>query len=507
MKISVDVKIYDIKKTDYFIPECFEHALTMYEYSDNIPVYATYLAEWNFELTQGTTMGEILGANNTLFNNLLHYSGLHIRHIEVKHYEEILMEVKHNLLSGSPTIVHLDTYYCKWGRFYGTIHSEHVVIVIGIDFDKHKLLIVDADYSNIPFYIEFSLLEKASKFYFDIEIVGKYKYSSKQLFEIVLNRKNEYQKVFFNIKQFADLFKNKFNPNIEFKDLHDINCVLDSELILKIRNIIKGRNMFIVFLDKLINDYPHCVQVAEYLMVSMGKWNTIMNLMFKAAQTCWRKGFNEKISNIIMSIASIEEQAFHLFAEGTLNRGTMNSKLHNDMYYCETICISGFCNNKGFAFNERSANVDLTSAGEYFKLDEAFKEVYFEGLRFKTCFESDMDNIVCKGQEISFDKKMKIKGIAFLACAEWGTCEDAIQVNFFDGRYENYKVIIYDVSEINYDNTIELGCTILHSGEKINQRAGVTVEDINFIESQDVQSIVLPNNPNMHILSITIYKI
>lgn len=56
--------------------------------------------------------------------------------------------------------------------------------------------------------------------------------------------------------------------------------------------------------------------------MSIGKWNTIMNLMFKVAHTSWKDDFNNKIYNILLSIEKIERDGYRLLLNGRIGNGT-----------------------------------------------------------------------------------------------------------------------------------------------------------------------------------------
>ena len=112
------------------------------------------------------------------------------------------------------------------------------------------------------------------------------------------------------------------------------------------------------------------------------------------------------------------------------------------------------------------------------------------------------DNIVCKKQEIKFDIDARVYGIGFLLCAEWGACEDAVTIKFSETKHEVFKLVANDISQIDMENTIEVGCSVLQTGKIVNHHVCVTVQCAYFYERERVYSVILPNNPNIHILSI-----
>lgn len=157
------LNIRDIKRTNCFIPECLEHALTLFEEEYNIPISAAYMDEWYFDMKEATYIGTSIKIRDNLFENLLRYSGVQISCVNVTQRKEILEAIEKNNRDGFPTLIHLDTYFCEWGMFYKKIHSSHVVIAREIDYEERRILIVDPDYSENAFWIKFSLVDVAVK--------------------------------------------------------------------------------------------------------------------------------------------------------------------------------------------------------------------------------------------------------------------------------------------------------------------------------------------------------
>lgn len=497
------LNIRDIKRTNCFIPECLEHALTLFEEEYNIPISAAYMDEWYFDMKEATYIGTSIKIRDNLFENLLRYSGVQISCVNVTQRKEILEAIEKNNRDGFPTLIHLDTYFCEWGMFYKKIHSSHVVIAREIDYEERRILIVDPDYSENAFWIKFSLVDVASKFYYNVVIIKRSKITYRDRIELLCNNCEKIEKSFDRLEKFATYFMQSFNPKEEFSFPNDIDCVLESELIYKIRHVIKCRNMFVVFLEKCQPEVSYCRDIIELLLISMGKWNSIMNIIFKSARTQWDAAFNYEIYEIIKSTISVEKEACRILLTKEPEKRVMEN---SDIIYNElqsvTIPIDLFCNNKGFSIGENDKGADLTSAGEFVKLKHPYGRIKFNGLVFKSCFHKMKDNIVCKKQEIKFDIDARVYGIGFLLCAEWGACEDAVTIKFSETKHEVFKLVANDISQIDMENTIEVGCSVLQTGKIVNHHVCVTVQCAYFYERERVYSVILPNNPNIHILSI-----
>lgn len=505
--------VKDIKRVNYFIPECYEHALTVCETTYHCDINKAYAVAWKFDLNEfeekeqkSRRLGDCIHTKYTLFSDLEQLCGVKIRKKDVFSTKELLDVIEKNLDNGYPTLFHIDTYYSEWGMLYLKTHTNHIGIATGIDQENNKLWIVDPDYSDKAFSIDVQLLNQTSRFYFDICVEDFVKNSYSELLDYIRKEKDAYEKVFYRIELFAKYFKEYFAPQIEFAEPHNIDCVLDSLLILRLREVIKARNMFIIFLEQIEDEYLYVKKVIEYLAISMGKWNTVMNLIFKASRTKWKEDFNEKVYNIVMSIAEIERMAYNVLFYSKNGQGIEENRksfiYDGVIRKTVNIDIEKVCNNKGFVYSNWDKSADLTSAGEYFVLNKVQNHIMYRGIDFLLYFDKPQDNIVCKGQEIMVNFQNAIRGIALLLCAEWGACEDAVTIVYKDEIYDMFKLIANDISQADAEDVIELGYSVMRNGDVVNERAGITFQVIKFREKQYVELIILPDNSNIHILSL-----
>ena len=501
--------VVDIKRVKFFIPECMEHALVSYGSTLGMDFIKPFCSCWQFEINcskqTNIKLGECIAEKSDLFDEYEEYSDVFIDFIDIDNIGSLVDIIEKNIEKGMPTLFHLDTYYSEWGFLYCIEHSNHIAIAIGVDRKENKICIVDPDFSNESFWVEYSLLEKASTFYVDIKVKNINKFTYENLLEIICLKERDYERQFKEIEEFAVLFNKHFNPDIEFGVANEIDKVLDSNLIKRIREIIKGRNLFIVFLEQVASKYDYINNVIEYMYMSIGKWNTIMNLMFKSARTSWDDDFNKRIYNILLSIAAIEKDAYRIILDGRRCGRTdhlKKTKQAIDLNYIN-IDIKSKCNNKGFNYDDNK-KCDLTSAGEYIQLFEKTEYIVYDNVQFATYFENELDNVVCQGQMIDINKIEYIYSVEILVCAEWGACEDSIEFYFEDGEYAIKKIVANDISDIMEENIIIIGLSKTIEGKIVNDKVGITYNKINFDTIRKIKSIRLPINTNMHIISIVV---
>lgn len=508
----IDFMVKKVKRVAFFIPECVEHALVSFGETLGIDFVKAYAGSWKFDFEEKqekkhNVIGSCIYQKSEFVNNYNKYNDIAISYINVEIVEQLIDIIFENCNRNIPTIIHMDTYYSYWGFLYNKIHSGHVAVAVGIDVNEKKICIVDPDYSETPFWVGFELLVNASKFYLQISIGNEDKYSYDELLFEIFERKEIYMNQFNRIELFAKKFYNQFEPISEFGIKCDIDAVLDSEIIENIREIIKNRNMFIVFLEQLLNQYSNIEKVIEGLYISIGKWNTIMNMFFKAARTGWKKDFNEKIYNILMSISQVEREAYNQLYDCKRNFIYKSKSVNCTKTKCITIDISKSCNNKGFIFkNDVVEDCDLTGVGEYIELDNYDVSLLHNEIVFKCLFKNIFDNIICNGQVINLDVIDNVFSIEILVCAEWGGCEDSINIIDCSGYEFNKKIVANDISEVDLNNVLVIGKSKNMDGSMVNERVGVTHNSIILDEEIQLKSIRLPVNPNMHILAISILQ-
>jgi DNA-dependent RNA polymerase auxiliary subunit epsilon len=513
--MKLDVKVTNIKRVSYFILECWEHSLVSYGDSIGIDMYKAFAFAWDFDFKlpidqDGVQVSTSLIDSMSSKEAYEKYNGIIIKRKQVNSSNEVIKAIRENLQVGLPTIIHMDTYYSYWGLLYKQVHTGHIAIANGLEEDSKQLWIVDPDHSPDAFLIDYSLLDSTTSFYLEIDSLGD-AYSYEELLHMLQSSRVAYEYKFKRMEEFARFFKENFSPSNEFTNALDLDSVVHSELILKLRNIVKGRNLFITFLEKLKDDYSGISQTIECLYISMGKWNTIMNLMFKASCFKWRDDFNEKVYLILCSIIEIEREALEFLLSAAPCKASQTSQAASAKYLMQSVDISALCNNKGFAFDSESVPIacDLTGSGEYIVLEERFPQITDHNTVFHTCFTHPYDNISCNGEELDINASGAVCTIELLLCAEWGDCEDSITIVYEDSTRNNCKIVVNDisnatVSDTNVSHTIRVGSSRLCSGKEINSSVYLTHTSVQVRPGSKIAKIKLPYNSNLHILAITI---
>ncbi len=196
-------------------------------------------------------------------------------------------------------------------------------------------------------------MESACKYYFRFERVENYKKKSaiELLSEFIQNSDSKFEDLKNNIIEFAEKFRIEFSPEEEFDSPLGADEVLDSQFIGTLREIIKGRNLFMDFLDdvsaKSETDFSDVIQG---LFVSASKWNHIINVLVKYAIVGWESDINHKISNVIRESAEIEYSIYKLLKEKILNSGKKEKTAKTELLWSNKyyfVPLKQHCNNKG----------------------------------------------------------------------------------------------------------------------------------------------------------------
>lgn len=508
---QIKLRVRNLKRVKFFIPECMEYAAVAYGETIGLDLTKAFSGGWYFGLKEGCLsrirrLGDCIEEKRNFRREYQQYNGVRFEFTDVQNVDELFKVIDGNLTNDLPTIIHMDTYYSYWGFLYQSVHTAHLAIAVAIEADQNKIWIVDPEFSEEAFPVDMELIEKASKFYVQVKVENTNKYSNNELLEMVCLKKENYKNQFDQMEQFVKVFKEYFIPSVEFENEMDVDCVLDSELITRIRELIKGRNLFIVFLEQFQKFEEKVSQVIDYLYISIGKWNTVMNMMFKAARTRWRPDFNEKVYSILMSAVQIEREAYEILQSYvTGSTVSVTQQLcRTERGECIPIDIGNECNNRGFIYQEsENSDCDLTGDGEYILLNAPYESISYSGIRFKTNFGSKNDNIVCKGQTISVNKNAPVYSLAFLLCAEWGGCEDSIKFIFENGNEVIRKISANDISDCGSGDVIEVGCSKKVTGEIVNSKVFITYNKIVVGNGEErIIAVQLPVNPHLHVVAV-----
>ena len=275
----------------------------------------------------------------------------------------------------------------------------------------------------------------------------------------------------------------------------------------KIKEICRGRFLFNYFLKTCVSEKQFFLADCVQEMNRVGTyWSTIMSLMLKMY---YKKKFiyAEKISDMIGRAAVLEEQLAikiqsHLKSIENEKAPKVDAVLDLNLQI-EKIDLKPYLNNKGISFGVREiANYNKL---EYMRLDK--KESVQKLLQLNRVGN---DNIVCKGQRIEL-RNEKGEALIVLANSE-GYRSDFIAIRYSDGEEEEK---LFSVS--NWFGEPMFGEKIVVEGERFKNtnkyketggnpgdKANIFGYAVPLKENQEVEYIILPDCPDIHIFNIFI---
>lgn len=523
--VTIMIKEHNSNRLRLFVPMCFENTLLSYSKTIKENYVLAFCDYWGFDFRRDdikkmTKISDYIGVRKEGFENLENFCGTIVKRIEHFEFEDLLADIKCNLKNGIPTIIHTDTYYLYWNRtFYQKAHTQHVSQVCGYDEKKKKVFIVDLDFPDKVFELSLADLRMACTFYFSFERVKNYK--RKTAYELLNHYLNNAKMDFWSLKNriicFSETFYEEFAYEKEFNPPYGVDEVLESNLIFKIRQIIKDRNLFMDFLEEVSKETEiNFSKVIEGLFVSVSKWNHIINLLIKNSIIGWKNNINEKIKNVIIEISELEWETYNMLEVAML----MQCGDRKKEYYKDTtvnklffVPIYKYCNNKGLLCKSDNIYIEndfpgLTGLGEMILIDDEYKKgpLVWKNIQYSINVEAILDNIVCEGQEIIVENNKVFRGIGVLCCTEFGTNHESLRIIGEDKSEERVYFNSYDIADYNADNTIEVGASYSQRTNSIIREINVfTTNLIDFIYPRQVEKIVLPNCTNLHILAMTLY--
>lgn len=538
-----------------YVPMCFENALISYSKTINENYKAAFIDYWNFlfyskaddtfcnssdeekiyseseeELSddlfyeKGHKAGKLsryIGIYENCFEGMEKYCGVKIERISDFKFEELFTFIKENLKRNMTTLLHTDTYYLPWNKtFFGKNHTTHISQICGYDEEKDSFAVADQDFPNQVFYLNAKQLGSACKYYFRFEKIENYKKKTADqlLSEFIQNSDSKFDDLKNNITEFAEKFRIEFSPEEEFVSPLGADEVLDSQFIITLREIIKGRNLFMDFLDDVsVESEIDFSDVIQGLFVSASKWNHIINVLVKYAIVGWEPDINIKISNVIRESAEIEYSAYKLLKEKILNNGKKQKTaktefLQSNKYYF--VPLKQYCNNKGIICHIKDRQKEntlsgLTNTGEVLVLSDQYKDkkVSLPDVEYLLTIDDRYDNLLCEGQSIQIESRDFYHSMGILCCTEFGTNHEHIKVIDQENHEEIVYFDAYDISDCTAKNTVEIGaCYSVVSDKIVRENNVLTTNVIKLTCPKKIQRIILPYCFNLHILAITLFR-
>ena len=437
--------------------------------------------------------------------------------------EKALEIMKEQLLKNLPVALEIETFWCPWSEDYQRLHSKHFCLAIGIDQDNGIECIDPVLTKNICI-LPFSEFKNGLTAYITFKIgrpprnINHVRILQKSVKKVINSN------IFNNIKVFNSDFRSFIDFHEEFIDFE--NGPWSVFIIRSLSFIAGGRFLFAQFI-KYIAPKIENADLSEFssgLEQSRSKWDMVRSILTKSYYTGYTDITKNEVFNLVEQIADSEKNMFyHLNAVLNCRNKSVKSDINNQnhpIYAFQDVNNFVHVDLKAFynciAFNSTASAdclADFSGIGDYFLTDASLDGKILDagGMKFQFPVISDNcpENVSCDRQKI-YVPNGTYESIMLLASSDIGSYTEYIQLNFINN--EAYKI------EINFsDWWLDIPVfdeQVAWSGKVFNKKSNC-YQNKNYslfalqrsISSNNtLESIVLPDNSNIHIFAVTLYK-
>ena len=323
---------------------------------------------------------------------------------------------------------------------------------------------------------------------------------------------SNYQRVYEQMIQYADSVRTILDLNKEAEvdeNFYYVPIFLNTIDVLRARKLFAG--MF-SYLFSITNDKR--ADVLAYHFSTIGRnwrkiWAKMQKLLFKHVSK-ESSQYRETVDNVAKMIEDVAEYERYIvekmynseFDFDDIGIRQLKSWKNEKDYRIEEVPVSDLYNNRSFSKSvDNIENADISGHKEYFVLSESNEikcDVLGKKISIPIVFGVD-DNISCGGNTINVKLK-KTKGLIFIGCAEWQDSVDEIEVENDD---QKIKLVFEVMDWYNYKGSIHCAW----SGDAIDHLGNLSTRGIysfvyEFPTEMNINTIVLPDNPNVHIYKI-----
>lgn len=208
-----------------------------------------------------------------------------------------------------PVACHIDSFWLEWASNFGTVHYNHVILLLSVDEEKKYFTCIDPYFSRKEKIISFEkIIGKVSQCdIFELHEVEKQQPSSEYILDIALYhlfQKNE--TAFERIRHFANDMNELFDLSLEYNENIPFNS---STLMIELKNIRGQRINFARTLRYLAEkekniEISNCAQRLDEISLL---WKRLNYILVKQSMKGSTKEIKQNIYNLILQIADEEE--------------------------------------------------------------------------------------------------------------------------------------------------------------------------------------------------------
>lgn len=435
-------------------------------------------------------------------SNLLKYSG-------VGNLSELLLqELKKNM----PVGLYFNESYSK--SLQGTANT--FLLIIGYEDDIFYCYNIHANITDIKNVSkdEIDTFTKENEFVRYITYELKEEEQKNITYDTFVNyinqsdyvKKNGYQQII----QMADFMEHRLCLEKEIREEN----VTRSPILAVLLDIIRGRRLLSLSLEYIytLDKNPLILSCKDDILEIAADWkNQYLALYKMCVLKMWKNDEKYKttitsIADEIRKIASKEHRLFsNLYA---VNSETCNKVIKykcNDIINEESVYdidISHYYNNKAFLIqSKKDVKADISGFSEYFTIDQDSIKIKTYGLELNLELGvENYDNISCTGQRLELSS-MKCSKLLVITLAEWGKAETSLLLHTNSGELIKLELEVEDWYVTNFDDRI-VWTGDAHTVTNSKDTRGLFGYLYDFGSEMDINCIVLPQKPNLHIFKM-----
>lgn len=519
--------VLDIKPIHNDGLNCIEDVIVSLAAYYNREYILAFAEAFRFEYVRPDIEQEVLIGSyiNSGMKNMLYlinqYCGISIEIIEPKSVQKVIQVINEQLQVGLPTGIYIKSYWCPWHLEYQKLSHAHFCLAIGFD-DGGNIICIDPslglDTYSLPYNdfvngfgtcCTFSIGQPPKAISYELVL--------KNAVEVIPNTN-----IFTNMRRFIADFYTSMNFHEEYKNA-DI-CLFDVPMHRNLWYKSGERKLFSEFIKYIYKMTLNAglLDVSDDLLYVRSKWSVADALLIKAHYAGYSEKVKENVCNVFKEILEIEENIYEKLNDivhgnyiTTLRKDCNNDYARDISKGYVFIDLKEYYNNIAFHSScSLECSADFTGTGAYLLSHNAPSGQVISSndmiFRFPVLSDGSPDNISCNGQKICLPVNT-YKGIMFLGTAEWGSFIENVGIESTNGDRINIKINFSDwvVEKPLYDEKF------IWTGMNYEKKQASSLPQKNCsimaiyrtIENiKDLDSIILPCCPNIHIFAITLCK-
>lgn len=501
------------------LPFCFEDCIVTIANYVKRDYQFMFSGSWNVCFKQLNSMDKIkVGSEHLKEANMrskkLH--GLALEEIDLKQ-NEIVQSFELMLKKGKVILVKLDAFYIPWDMFYQKGHFTHYFIINGYDSKCKKFICTDPFYDMVDKEMQYDEVLIALEKAYDYVLSDATATKEGVIAEIVGCAENIMDRY---VKEGTDNAIVKLE-NI-FKQANKIIKAEDDNfwtlpIFDTVDCMIIERHKYLLSLEYAQNKMgiqvdQEAMEIAESIIAN---WSIIRGMLIKAF--CFEEmqlRLFHQIGDLISDIISDEKKfaqaiIFNDFTKkkevSQVEQEVEKTKANEEEY---SVNLVPYFNNLAFdSYPPKEKDSNLTGCGHYFILESPETHPLLQ--LDKNVLQNHYDNISCFGQKIEFELGVYKRIILYLN-AEFGNFRVKFKFNQGDKVVDEKMLYVRDWLRSTEQDTIFFRGSIAtksEEGVKIESRKHVIYKtEIILNADEEIDSIVTPSCPNVHIFGISFIK-